>query len=55
MNALEGIGGNSELYRRLSQWQSELERLEVQNKELKEILDDHLMFLNDPDLIVRNA
>ena len=44
-----------ELYTRLNQRRSELQSLESQIEELDAITGDHLMFLNDPDLIVRNA
>ena len=44
-----------ELYTRLNQRRSELQSLESKIEELDAITGDHLMFLNDPDLIVRNA
>ena len=44
-----------ELYTRLSKRRSELQSLESQIEELDAIMGDHLMFLNNPDLIVRNA
>ncbi len=44
-----------ELYTRLNQRRSELQSLESQIEEIDAIMGDHLMFLNDPDLIVRNA
>ena len=44
-----------ELYTRLNQRRSELQSLESQIEELDANMGDHLMFLNDPDLIVRNA
>ena len=43
------------LYRQLNQREAELEQLEAQSKELEEIMGDHLLFLNDPDRIVKNA
>ena len=44
-----------ELYTRLNQRRSELQSLESKIEELDAITGDHLMFPNDPDLIVRNA
>ena len=43
------------LYRQLNQREAELEQLEAQSKELEAIMGDHLLFLNDPDRIVKNA
>lgn len=54
-DAVEDSGGSSELYKRLNKRESELEHLKAEIKELEEIMGDHLIFLNDPDLIVRNA
>ena len=55
VDAVEESGGSSEVHNRLKKRESELEHLEAERKELEEIMGDHLMFLNDPDLIVRNA
>ena len=44
-----------ELYTRLNKRRSDLQSLESQIEEIDAIMGDHLMFLNDPDLIVRNA
>ena len=44
-----------ELYTRLNKRRSDLQNLESRIEELDAIMGDHLMFLNNPDLIVRNA
>ena len=44
-----------ELYTRLNKRRSDLQNLESRIEELDANMGDHLMFLNNPDLIVRNA
>lgn len=55
VDAIEANGGDPELYDRLDQRRTELNNLEAQSKELEEIAGDHLMFLNDPERIIKNA
>ena len=55
LDHIQEMGGSRSLHERLTECESEVERLEAQGEELKDILSDHLTFLNDPQLIIENA
>ena len=55
VDAIEGRGGNPQIYERLDERESELQQLTVQLGGLDEKLTGHLEFLNAPDRIVSCA
>ena len=55
VDAIEGRGGNPQIYERLDDRESELKQLTVQLEGLNEKLTGHLEFLNAPDRIVSCA
>ena len=55
VDAIEGRGGNPQIYERLDERESELKQLTVQLEGLDEKLTGHLEFLNAPERIVSCA